>query len=206
MPKSQAEFLIKEFDNGRKTIIMLKGVTVVISREPGKNGYDVIHINIEDVDIMKRVKHGAPVSEVSQQRRKKEGNNNQTAGEVPFVMFFAKKMRDKFNSEDCVGNVVAQKAALLDLASYIEMRTGRICKGWENDSHNGTASMTLSDIAKAIGKKERQARVVVDDLIANKILKKKKEGYFLDRDYFVRGKTWETETHFGEMPHEKKRH
>ena len=76
---------------------------------------------------------------------------------------------------------------------HIEMRTGRLIKGWENDSHNGTGSMNVADIAKAIKKKDRQARVILGDLITNGFINKHKDGYYLNREYVVRGKSWESD-------------
>lgn len=183
------EFLLKEFDMGRRPILMLKDVTITLSKENGKGEYDLVHIQIGKMDIKKWVRKGESVADAPKSVKK----NNQTAGEVPFAMFFAKKIVKMFGSQKCVGNVVAQKAALLDLAAHVEMRTGRLIKGWENDSHKGTDSMGVADIAKAINKKDRQARVILGDLITNGFINKHKDGYYLNREYVVRGKSWESD-------------
>jgi hypothetical protein len=191
MSSPNVKFLLEQFDLGKVPIVSLENVTVILSKEVGQHDYDLLHVRIEEMDIKKWVRKERPISEVYEEGRKRKGNNNQTAGQVPFVMFFAKKIYKKFQSGRCVGNVSAQKAALFDLASNVEMRTGRLIKGWENDSHNGKASMSIADIAKVIGKKDRQARTILHDLITNGFINKHKDGYYLNRDFFIRGKSWE---------------
>ena len=178
--------MINDFDKGRKTVIRLEDVTVIISRERGANGYDMIHININDeVDIKKWAKNGETLDETPGKRKKRKGN--QTGGLPPYAMIYGEKIRKKLLEPSCVGSVVAQKAALMDLSSHIEMGTGRLCKGWGKNHRNGNESLTIKEIAQIINKQERQAKTIVKDLIANGLICKEQDGYYLDREYILRG-------------------
>jgi hypothetical protein len=182
--------MVNEFDKGRETVIKLEDVTVIISKEKGNNGYDMIHINIDDeVDIKKWAKSNETLGGLPKKNKRKIGN--QTGGKQPYQMFNGESIRCKFLSHSCVGSIVSQKAALLDLASHVEMGTGRLRKGWTMDSHKGNESMTVKDIAEVIGKQERQAKAIIKDLIANGLLVKQADGYYLDRQYILRGKKTE---------------
>lgn len=179
--------MVNEFDKGRETVIKLEDVTVVISREKGSRGYDMIHINIDDeVDIKKWAKSSETLGGLPKKNKKKIGN--QTGGKPSYQMFNGESIREKFLSRSCIGSIVSQKAALLDLASHVEMGTGRLRKGWAMDSHKGNESMTVKDIAETIGKQERQAKAIIKDLLANGLLVKQSDGYYLDRKYILRGK------------------
>jgi hypothetical protein len=182
------KILVNEFDKGRRTVIKLEDVTVIISREKARRGYDMIHINIDDeVDIKKWAKSGETLDGVPTQGQKKK-IGNQTAGLPPYALVHGEKIRKRLLSESCVGNVTVQKAALLDLSTYVEMGTGRLRKGWDKSHRSGNESMTVKDIALIIGKQERQAKTIVKDLIANGLLVKQVDGYYLDRQYILRGK------------------
>lgn len=182
------KILVNEFDKGRKTVIKLEDVTVIISREKARRGYDMIHINIDDeVDIKKWAKSGETLDGVPTQGQKKK-IGNQTAGLPPYALVHGEKIRKKLLSESCVGNVTVQKAALLDLSTYVEMGTGRLRKGWDKNHRSGNESMTIKDIALVIGKQERQAKTIVKDMITNGLLSKNANGYYLAREYILRGK------------------
>lgn len=184
--------MVNEFDKKRQAVIKLDDVTVIISREECSRGYDMIHINIDDeVDIKKWARSDETLDGVPIQHKKKKKKSNQTAGLPPYAMVQGEKIREKFLSTSCVGSVVAQKAALMDLLAYLEMGTGRLRKGWDETHRNGDESLTIKDIAKIIDKQERQAKTIIKDLIANGLLKKKSDGYYLDRAYILRGKALE---------------
>ena len=185
------KILVNEFDKGRRTVIKLEDVTVIISREKAKRGYDMIHINIDDeVDIKKWAKRGETLDGVPSQGQKKK-NGNQTAGLPPYALVNGDKIRKRLLSESCVGNVTVQKAVLLDLSTYVEMGTGRLRKGWNKSHRSGNESMTIKDIAMVIGKQERQTKTIVKDMIANGLLVKQANGYYLNRQYILRGKKME---------------
>ena len=188
---SKISVLLNEFDKGRRAVIRLEDVTVTISREKGAWGYDLIHVDIEnEVDIKKWLSKGETLDEVPQQKKHK---GNQTAGLPPYALTHGDKIRERLAQKFCKGSVIAQKAALLDLSSYIEMGTGRLRKGWENNHRDGNESLTIKDIAKIIGKQERQAKTIVKDLIINGLIHKKPDGYYLDRKFILRGQSVEEE-------------
>ena len=189
---SKISVLLNEFDKERRAVIRLEDVTVTISREKGAWGYDLIHVDIEnEVDIKKWLGRGETLDEVPKQRKKRKGN--QTAGLPPYALIHGDRIRDRLLQPHCKGSVVAQKAALSDLSSHIEMGTGRLRKGWEDNHRDGNESLTIKDIAKIIGKQERQAKTIVKDLIANGLLHKKPDGYYLDRKFILRGESVEKE-------------
>lgn len=177
-------FLFNEFDSGRQSVIAIRDVPISVTREKGKGDYDLIHIRIGDIDIPKWVMRGCPVGSL---KKPKKSKGNQTGGHLPFCKTYNKEIRKRF-SEQCEGDITSQKAAILDLSEFVEMGTGRLIKGWDNDSHNGNDSMDISDISQAIGKKERQTRTVVKNLIANGFLRKRKNGYYLSQQYVCRGR------------------
>ena len=178
-------FLFNEFDSGRQSIIAMRDVPISVTREVGKGDYDLIHIRIGEIDIPKWVLRGKPIGSL---KKPKKSKGNQTGGCLPFSKTYGKEIRKQFGRKACSGDITSQKAAILDLSEFVEMGTGRLMKGWYNDTHNGKESMTLQDIAQAIGKKERQARTVVKNLIANGFLRKETDGYYLSQKYVSRGR------------------
>lgn len=193
MTREEYAWAVDELNKGHSKAIVIRDVeTVTIIDEPAFKDKDSRHrlVVVDDVPVAgiwyNKDKPPLPPYQSKKEEKPKERKKRgqYTHGEQAFSRITSDVV-DLLTNSKAKGNIVNQQAAVFVLSKYIEWGTGRLIK--LRKDKKGNRNMQLKDIEKVIGRSSKLTRQIVNDLIANKIIRVDEEGYLFNKMLVTKG-------------------
>lgn len=194
MTREEYAWAVDELNKGRSKAIVIRDVeTVTIIDEPAFKDKDSRHrlIVVDDIPVAgiwyNKDKPPLPPyqSKKEEQQFKEPRKRGQyTHGEQAYSRITSDVV-DLLTGPKAKGNIVNQQAAVFVLSKYVEWGTGRLIKARKDKK--GNRNMQLKDIEKVIGRSSKLTRQIVNDLIANNIIRVDEDGYLFNKMLITKG-------------------